>query len=240
MSAFSFSVETKEAEHQVLLHRIPALPDLQSAWALLVHCAALRATISSVLSHQSLERSSPAHMTDPCGHGNMMGAKPLRCHLLLGLGLRSARRTRKLGKSATQESSLTSSHTLEGFQWDRACHQISWCPWVRHSILENFGPQEFVLPLTTLRTTNLAARGRVGNTRLVRERSNKQFWTLDLFPVSQTRKRPCCVLKVVPERMLSLSTTPSNPLTRMARRGFAVESTVACAGKAEGVWPPTG
>ena len=34
-------LEMKQAEHQVLLDRIPALPDLQSAWAL--HCAASRA-----------------------------------------------------------------------------------------------------------------------------------------------------------------------------------------------------
>ena len=61
-------MEMKQAEHQVLLDRIPALPDLQSAghcW-----CIALRLgpTISSVSSHQSWERSSPAHTTDPCGH----------------------------------------------------------------------------------------------------------------------------------------------------------------------------
>ena len=36
-------LEMKQAEHQVLLDRIPALPDLQSTWALLVHCAASRA-----------------------------------------------------------------------------------------------------------------------------------------------------------------------------------------------------
>ena len=33
----------KSAEHDVLLERIPTVPDLQSAWALLLHCASARA-----------------------------------------------------------------------------------------------------------------------------------------------------------------------------------------------------
>ena len=32
-----------QVEHQVLLDRIPSLPDLQSAWSLLLHCASARA-----------------------------------------------------------------------------------------------------------------------------------------------------------------------------------------------------
>ena len=58
-------------------------------------------------------------------------------------------------------------------------------------------PQEFVLSLVTLRTTNLATRGRVGNTRLLREWSNSSGrWTSSQG--SQTRRRRCCVLKVGP------------------------------------------
>ena len=36
-------LEMTQAEHQVLLNRIPSLPDLQSAWSLLLHCASARA-----------------------------------------------------------------------------------------------------------------------------------------------------------------------------------------------------
>ena len=41
--SYEHSWRRPQAEHQVLLDRIPSLPDLQSAWSLLAHCAASRA-----------------------------------------------------------------------------------------------------------------------------------------------------------------------------------------------------
>ena len=40
----SAHLERTIAEHAVLLERIPLVPDIQSAWLLLVHCAQARAT----------------------------------------------------------------------------------------------------------------------------------------------------------------------------------------------------
>ena len=60
-------LEMTQAEHQVLLNRIPSLPDLQSAWSLLLHCASVGQTTSCVSCRLSWERSSPGLTTVPCG-----------------------------------------------------------------------------------------------------------------------------------------------------------------------------
>ena len=131
-------LETTQAEHQVLLDRIPSLPDLQSAWSLLVHCAASRANyFLHVVPPELGEEFASAHDRSLwaclC---NMMGiakpphAKPLRCHLLLVVSVSEVPAEPTLPligqvglirctwcKSAILVSSATSSHSWRGFQW---------------------------------------------------------------------------------------------------------------------------
>ena len=99
-------VEMTQAEHQVLLNRIPSLPDLQSAWSLLLHCASARANyFLRVVTPELGEEFARAHDRSLwaclC---TMMGISEVACEAaareaaslplaLGGLGLRSASRT---------------------------------------------------------------------------------------------------------------------------------------------------
>ena len=103
----SAHLERAIAEHGVLLERIPLVPDVQSAWLLLVHCAQAQATYLLRALQPSLSeefaRSHDAGMwrclcsilqisVDQCDEGvRHTAALPL---VLGGLGLRSAERTR--------------------------------------------------------------------------------------------------------------------------------------------------
>ena len=89
----------KIREHEQLLSRIPAVPDLQSAWSLLVHCATARATfLLRVVRPEMTQRFASAHDAQPweclChllgATQNHMATLPLA----LRDGLRSAMRTR--------------------------------------------------------------------------------------------------------------------------------------------------
>ena len=77
-------LEEKTQEHSVLLERIPAVQDLQSAWTLLLYCAAARANFW-------LRTTSPAH-TGTSAQEHDRGI--WRCPVAGGLGLRSATRLR--------------------------------------------------------------------------------------------------------------------------------------------------
>ena len=58
----SAHLDGKIQEHELLLSRIPAVPDLQSAWALLVHCASARATfLLRVVRPEMTHRFASAH-----------------------------------------------------------------------------------------------------------------------------------------------------------------------------------
>ena len=55
-------LEMLTAEHQTLLHRIPLVEDTQSAWLLLVHCAAARANYTAkVVAPKSAEEFCRRH-----------------------------------------------------------------------------------------------------------------------------------------------------------------------------------
>ena len=112
-------LEEKTQEHSVLLERIPAVQDLQSAWTLLLYCAAARANFW-------LRTTSPAH-TGTFAQEHDTGIWRCLCQLLHvdpdsvplsaaaaaslplslgGLGLRSATRLRGAAHWATWADSL--------------------------------------------------------------------------------------------------------------------------------------
>ena len=107
------------AHQQVLLDRIPAIPDVQSAWALLSHCAAARTTyFIRVVPPECVSNFARSHDTALweclC---RMLGVPPNSCQgsaraasqLLAfgGLGLRSAERTRTPAYWASWADSLS-------------------------------------------------------------------------------------------------------------------------------------
>ena len=94
-------------EHQVFLERIPSVPDLLSAWVLLLHCAAARATyLLRTLPPEAVARFAEAHdeglwrcmcwllgvPQDQDAVTKLIATLPL---VLGGVGLRSAARTRQ-------------------------------------------------------------------------------------------------------------------------------------------------
>ena len=94
-------------EHRTFLERIPSVPDLQSAWSLLLHCAAARATyLLRTLPPEAVARFADAHDAglwrcmcrllnipeDQDAVTKLIATMPL---VLGGLGLRSAARTRQ-------------------------------------------------------------------------------------------------------------------------------------------------
>ena len=99
-------LERTTAEHQVLLDRIPHVPDVQSAWLLLLHCASARANyLLRVVSPEQVQEFAGNHDTRLwaclCA---ILGIPPDMCDrmshatatlplVLGGLGLRSAVRT---------------------------------------------------------------------------------------------------------------------------------------------------
>ena len=98
-------LDRKVEEHQELLRRIPTVPDLQSAWLHLLHCAAAKATyLLRVLPPDSVAPFAPAHDEGlwQC-FCKLLDISPDQHHVtrtmttlpvaLGGLGLRSARRT---------------------------------------------------------------------------------------------------------------------------------------------------
>ena len=137
-------LEMTQAEHQVLLDRIPSLPDLQTAWSLLLHCASARANYFLRVVPPGLgEEFALAHDRSLwaclCA---MTGISEVACEatareaaslpLALGsLGLRSACRTHPsvywaIGsirstwcRSAIQEQWCPSTPTWRAFLWDR-------------------------------------------------------------------------------------------------------------------------
>ena len=226
--------------HQVLLDRIPALPDLQSAWSLLVHCAASRANYFLRVVPPELERSSPAHMTDPCGHVcvNMMGIAEDACETtareaaslplaLGGLGLRSARRTHPSAYWASWADSLhmvqkrhpgVVAHLLTHLEGVPVGHSLTSASAAARSLAGVHGfdipgevwAQEFVLQLATLRGWQHEASSRV----------EQQFRALDLFPrLTDTEKTMRSQSGPGAGAFLS-TTTPSNPLTRIDSFSF--------------------
>ena len=64
----SEQLERLATEHQTLLDRIPVVPDLQCAWAILLHCASARANyvIRAVRPEQSLRFARSPVVKDSC------------------------------------------------------------------------------------------------------------------------------------------------------------------------------
>ena len=98
-------LDRKVEEHQELLRRIPTVPDLQSAWILLLHCAAAKATyLLRVLPPDSVAPFAAAHDEGlwQC-FCRLLDISPEQHHVtrnmttlpvaMGGLGLRNARRT---------------------------------------------------------------------------------------------------------------------------------------------------
>ena len=118
-------------DHQLLLDRIPEVPDLQSAWALLLHCASARANyflrvvrpelVSEVAEghDEGLWRCLCRMLWTDFGneHSHEVASMPLS---LGGLGLRSATRTRQAAYGASwadclvAERILVALHSFEG------------------------------------------------------------------------------------------------------------------------------
>ena len=130
-----------QAEHQVLLNRIPSLPDLQSAWSLLLHCASAQANyfLRVVPPELGEEFATPHDSSLWACLCTMMGISEVDCEATAreaaslplavgGLGLRSASKTlRRTGpgltrftwcKSAIQVLLVTSLPTWRAFHWD--------------------------------------------------------------------------------------------------------------------------
>ena len=103
-------LEEKTQEHSVLLERIPAVQDLQSAWTLLLYCAAARAdtgTFAQEHDRGDLEVPLP---TPPCGsrlNATFSGCSSFPSTVVGGgLGLRSDTRLRGAAHWASWADSL--------------------------------------------------------------------------------------------------------------------------------------
>ena len=100
----SAHLDGKVHDHELLLSRIPAVPDLQSAWALLVHCAAT--FLLRVVRPEMTHRFASAHDAQLWGClCQLLDITTTRCNVgsrdtatlplaMGGMGLRSAMRTR--------------------------------------------------------------------------------------------------------------------------------------------------
>ena len=100
-------MERKSAEHATLLERIPAVPDVQSAWLLLLHCAQARANFLLRGVQPSLSAPFAARHDNNLWHClcEILNLPPEQCDagardtaslplVLGGMGLRSATRMR--------------------------------------------------------------------------------------------------------------------------------------------------
>ena len=227
-------METKQAEHQVLLDRIPALPDLQSAWALLVHCAAnyfLR-VVPPELGEDFASAHDRSLWTCLC---NMMGIAEDACEAtareaaslplaLGGLGLRSALRTHPSAYCASWADSLhmvqkrhpgVVAHLLTHLEGVPVGQSLTSASVAAGSLT---GVHGFDIP--SWRSLAAGVRPPPRDPEDHEPGSPRQGWQHEVFEWSnssgrwtssqgsQTRRRPCCVLKVVPERVLSCLPLP--------------------------------
>ena len=238
-------MEMKQAEHQVLLDRIPALPDLQSAWALLVHCAASRANyFLRVVPPELGEEFASAHdrslWTCLC---NMMGIAEDACEAtareaaslplaLGGVGLRSARRTHPSAYWASWADSLhmvqkrhPGVEEVEGVPVGQSLTSASAAA---RSLADVHG---FDIP--SWRSLAAGVRppprdpedhepgsSRQGWQHEASSRVEQQFRALDLFPRITDTEKTMLRSQSGPGAGAFLSSTPSNPLTRIDSSSF--------------------
>ena len=243
-------LETTQAEHQVLLDRIPSLPDLQSAWSLLVHCAASRANyFLRVVPPELGEEFASAHDRSLwaclC---NMMGISEDACEAtareaaslplaLGGLGLRSARRTHRSAYWASWADSLHMVQKRHPGVVGNLLTQLEGVP-VGHSLTSASaaarsldGVHGFDIP--SWRSLAAGARPpprdpedhepgcpRQGWQHEASSRVEQHFRALDLLPRLTDTEKTMLRSQSGPGAGAFLSTTPANPLTRIDSFSF--------------------
>ena len=119
------SSRTRSTKQGALIQRIPLVPDLQSAWLILMHCASARANyLLRVIDPQQMQQFAQMH-DQRLWHClcELLGIAPDLCDdaarssatlplVLGGLGLRSALRTREAGFWASWADCLPMIHAL--------------------------------------------------------------------------------------------------------------------------------
>ena len=217
-----------QAEYQVLLNQIPSLPDLQSAWSLLLHCASARANyFLRVVPPELGEEFARAHDSSLwaclC---TMMGISEVDCEatareaaslpLALGASVSEAPAERTLWR--------TGPAGLTRFTWCRSAIQVLQSPphplggrsngtkldisqppgllMVSMGLKFLHGEVWLARLFVTLKTMSREVPDRGGNMRVLRE-SSKISERLISSRESQTPRRPCCDRRVVQERARS-------------------------------------
>ena len=234
-----------QAEHQVLLNRIPSLPDLQSAWSLLLHCASARANyFLRVVPPELGEEFARAHDSSLwaclC---TMMGISEVDCEgtareaaslplALGGLGLRSASRTHPSAYWASWADSLhmvqkrhpgVAGHLLTHLEGVPMGQSLTSATTAARSL---DGVHGFEVP--SWRSLAAGARPplrdpedhepgcpRQGWQHEASSRVEQDFRALDLFPRLSDTQKTMLRSQSGPGAGAFLSTTPSNPLTRI-------------------------
>ena len=194
-------LEMTQAGRQVLLNRIPSLPDLQSAWSLLLHCASVRANyFLRVVPPELGEEFARVHDSSLwaclC---TMMGISEVDCEATAreaaslplgvgGLGLRSASRTHPSAYWARADSlhMVQKRHPgvaghllthLDGVPLGRSLTSATTLPGLLmvsmglKFLLGEVWLQEHAHLFVTLKTMSRVVPDRGGNMRLLRESS---------------------------------------------------------------------